>query len=108
MANPTLSVSTDKPSYTAGEQVTLTAIFTDDQTETLTVNVTSTATDANGQAVSAVTSFTSVITAPQPMTVAVTDDHGDVYTQVSDNGSGTVVFQTTAPSSAPPAPAPSA
>lgn len=98
-AAPTLSVSTDKPSYNAGDTVTLTAVFTDSQTETLTVTVTSTATDAAGNSVSASTSFSSVLTAPQPMTVSVTDDHDDTYVQISDNGAGTVVFTTTAPSS---------
>lgn len=97
MPNPTLSVTTDKASYAAGEAVVLTAVFTDDQTETLTVVVSANATDAGGNSVSANTSFTSVVTAPQPMTVAVTDDHSDTYTQVSDNGAGTVVFSTTAP-----------
>jgi hypothetical protein len=94
---PTLTVSTDKPSYRPGETVVLTASFTDDNTQTLTVIVSATATDAAGQTASANTSFTTVVSAPAPMTVAVTDDHSDTYTQVSDNGAGTVVFNTTAP-----------
>lgn len=97
-SSPTLSASTDKASYAPGEVVTLTAIFSDTNTQTLTVTVTAQATDAAGNVASATTQFNSVITAPEPMTVTASDDHGDVYTQVADDGAGTVVFQTTAPS----------
>jgi hypothetical protein len=97
VATPSLTLSTDAQSYAPGQTITLTAQYADVNTVQFTVNVTATATDAAGNAVNANTQFQVVTQAPVPMTVTVSDDHNDVWTQVSDNGAGTVVFSTSAP-----------
>ena len=97
---PSLTISTDKPSYAPGDTVTLTAAYSDETGTTFTVNVTADAADSASppNTATATTSFAVSSAASELMTITVTDDHGDTYAQVS-NVPGTAVFTTTAPSS---------
>lgn len=95
---PTLTIATDKASYAPGDMITLTATYADSTTASITVSVTASAVDAASNKVSANTSFQVVTSAPAPMTVTVTDDHNDLWTQQSASA-GSVVFTTSAPSS---------
>lgn len=95
-----LSIATDKQTYQPGETVTLTATYTDDQGESFTVNVSAQAADeaTPPNTATAQTSFDVQTVAPAPMTVTVSDDHSDQYTQVS-SAPGQAVFTTAAPAS---------
>ena len=97
---PSLTISTDKPSYAPGDTVTLTAAYSDETGTTFTVNVTADAADSASppNTATATTSFAVSSAASELMTITVTDDHSDTYAQVS-NVPGTAVFTTTAPSS---------
>ena len=101
---PTLSLSTDAPTYSVGSLLTLTADYSDSSAAPLTLTISATAVDANGVSVSATTTAT-VNTAEQlPMTVTPSDSFDDDYAEVS-NTAGVAVFTTTiqAPPAAPPA-----
>jgi len=98
MATPTLSIATDKLVYAPGELVTLTATYSDEMGSMFTVNVAATAADAASppNTAAASTSFAVQTSAPALMTVTVTDDHSDVWTEVS-NVPGSASFTTAAP-----------
>jgi hypothetical protein len=95
MSDPTLVLSTDKPVYTAGEVITVTAAYTDEQTESTTVNLSGTATDPQGNTITATTEVTVNSQVPQHMDVVVTDNDERTYTRVSDDP-GVAVFTATA------------
>lgn len=93
-AAPTLSLATDKPSYSVGDQIQVTATYSDQSGGgTVTLTISGTATDAAGNTVDA-SAQVEVITpsSSQPMDVTVSDDFGDQYQQVSNDGTGTAVF----------------
>lgn len=89
MAAPQVTASLNKSAYTPGEQMTLTVTYGDPDTRPLTVSIV--VTDSEGNASEQV-SVSAVI---DPLTVAVTDDSGRVWSRVSDSGS-VAVFQATA------------
>ena len=99
MATPSLSIATDKAVYAPGETVTLTATYTDEQGSAFTVNVAAAAADAASppNTANASTSFAVQTSAPALMTVTVTDDHSDMWSQVS-SVPGLATFTTAAPS----------
>ena len=99
MATPTLSIATDKPVYSPGELVTLTATYSDEQGASFTVNVAAAAADAASppNTANATTSFAVQTSAPALMAVTVTDDHADTWAEVS-NVPGTAILTTAAPS----------
>lgn len=82
MATPTVSASLNAASYTPGQLMTLTVIYSDADSQPLTVTVT--VRDAAGN-VSVPASVTVNIT--DTLTITVSDSGGRVWTQVSDNGS---------------------
>ena len=88
----------DQASYNVGDTITLTVDYTPDSPAVVPVNETATTTlsDPSGN-VLAQSSATLVINELQPSgdTLATTDDHGRVYTQVSDSGA-VAVFTATA------------
>jgi mevalonate kinase len=95
---PTLSLSTDAPSYVAGQALTLTAVYADSQSNPVTLNITAQATDSAGNTASATTTAVVVETASESMDVAASDDMGNSYTEQSNtlsDGTGTAVLTTT-------------
>ena len=89
MASPTLSASLDKSTYADGDLMTLTVNYGDPDTETLQIVVQ--VTDKSGNTTGPVP-VTAVI---DPLTVAVTDASGRVWTKVTDTGA-VAVFTATA------------
>ncbi len=81
MAAPTATASLNAPTYSPGDQMTLTVTYGDADTRPVTVTIV--VTDAQGNS-SAPVKVTAVI---DPLTIAVTDDSGRTWTKVSDNGS---------------------
>lgn len=98
MATPTLAIATDKTVYAPGETVTLTATYSDETGSSFTVNVAAAAADAASppNTANATASFMVQTSAPALMTITVTDDHSDVWSQVS-NVPGSATFTTAAP-----------
>ncbi|TDC38838.1 hypothetical protein [Micromonospora sp. KC213] len=81
MAAPTVAASLNASTYSPGDPMTLTVTYGDPDTRPVTVTVV--VTDSQGNR-SAPASVTTII---DPLTVAVTDDSGRVWTKLSDNGS---------------------
>jgi len=98
---PTLALSTDKTTYNVGDELVLTAAYSDATAAPMTLTINATATDVNGVSVSASTTATVNTQEQQPMTVTVSDSFSDTYTEVS-NVTGTAVFTTMV--QAPPSP----
>ena len=94
-ASPTVSVATDKQSYAPGDTIIVTVTYADEQTQTESLVVTATATDSAGNSVQGTATVDVVVSAPQPMTVSVTDSFGDPYTESPDQPVGTAVFSGT-------------
>jgi hypothetical protein len=95
---PTLTLTTDAPSYVAGQTLTLTAVYADSQANPVTLTITETMTDALANTVSASVAVTVVEQASEQMTGTPSDDFGDAYAEVSNtlaNGTGTAVYTTT-------------
>lgn len=89
MANPTVTASLDKATYNVGDNMILTVVYGDADTQSITVTVQVTdksGNQSNPQNVSAVI---------DPLTVAVTDDSGRTWTRQSDNGT-TAVYKAVA------------
>lgn len=89
MANPTVTASLDKATYSVGENMILTVVYGDADTQSVTVTVQVTdksGNQSNPQNVSAVI---------DPLTVAVTDDSGRTWTRQTDNGT-TAVYKAVA------------
>ena len=96
---PTLTIATDRPSYSPGDTITLTCSYTDENGTSFPVTVTADAADnaTPPNTASATTTFSVVTAAGELMTVTVSDTASDSWTQVS-NVIGTAVFTTPAPS----------
>lgn len=96
---PTLTFTFNQPSYSPGDVVTATGVYTDENGTSFPVTATMVVTDTADppNTASAQASFQVVTAAGQTMTATITDTAGDVYNLVS-NVAGTVVFTTTAPS----------
>lgn len=99
---PTLSIAADQQTYNVGDTLTLTAQYSDASVSPLTLSITASATDPQGNTVTAETSVTVNTTEQQPMTLGASDSFGDQYSIVS-NAAGVAVM--TAVISTPPAPA---
>jgi hypothetical protein len=100
----TVSVATDQASYVPGQAITATVTYTDSSTVTDTLTVTATVTDSSGNTATGSASA-SVVVAADVNDVAVADNFGDTYTQLS-NANGTAVFTGTVgtgPAAAPAA-----
>jgi hypothetical protein len=91
---PTLAITADKATYTAGDELTLTAKYSDSSVSPVTLSITASATDPQGNTVTAETSVTVNTGEQQPMTIGVSDSFNDVYSVVSNAG-GTAVLTTT-------------
>jgi Glycosyl hydrolases family 16 len=102
MAPTTLKLTTDKTEYAPGEEVIVTAEYSD-AASAYTVEVTGTVTNPDNDSDTA--KGTAKFTVQPTMPVALSDNSGDTYTEMSNVG-GTAVFTTTAPALAPPAPTP--
>lgn len=87
MPAPTVSLTTDKPTYAPGALITATVVYAAPAGSSWTI--TGTATDAQGN------QATAIVQISDPVTVKVTDSSNRVYTKISDNGS-TAVFTATA------------
>lgn len=97
-STPTLTLTTDASSYIVGSTLTLTADYADVQAAPSTLTISVTATDAQGNTVSATDSVTVVQQVSELMTVVPTDSSNDTYTLVSNtvsNGTGSAIFTTT-------------
>lgn len=90
MANPTVSASLDKSSYSVGDKITLTVTYSDADNKTFNVTVVVTDSDGNTSA-----PVTLPVVLSDKVTVTVTDSDGRNWTKVSDNGS-VAVFTATA------------
>lgn len=99
---PTLSIAADQQTYNVGDTLTLTAQYSDASVSPLTLSITASATDPQGNTVTAETSVTVNTTEQQPMNIGVSDSFADAYSLVS-NAAGVAVL--TAVIGAPPAPA---
>lgn len=88
MAAPVLSAVTDKPSYAPGELVTLTVTRSDPDSRLVSVSLLGT--DSGG----ATTPITIGFDIADPVTLAMTDDGGLVWTLDSDDGTTTVYSAT--------------
>ena len=97
---PTLSLASDKQTYNVGDVLTLTATYSDASVAPMTLTINASATDSAGNTVTADATVTVNTQAQQPMTVGVSDNFNDTYTQVS-NAAGVAVLTTTI--QAPPA-----
>lgn len=97
---PTLDISTDKPVYNVGDLLTLTARYSDSSVAPMTLTITASATDPQGNTVTATTTATVNTSTQQPMTIGASDTANDQYVIVS-NEAGVAVLTTTV--QAPPA-----
>lgn len=85
------SATLDKPTYAAGETMTLTVVRSATATSAGTLNLTVNASDAAGtQAIPVQVSATIEVTAPEASSVAVTDSSGREWTKQSDDGATSV------------------
>ncbi len=99
---PTLSISADKAVYNVNDPIEITADYSDSSVAPMTLTVNASATDAQGNTVTASTSVTVNTAEQQPMTIGITDSFGDTYSIVS-NAAGVAVL--TSVIGTPPAPA---
>jgi len=90
---PTLSLATDKQTYNVGDTLTLTAEYSDSSVAPVTLHVTASASDAQGNTVNAEVDVIVNTQAQQAMQIGVSDSFGDSYTQVS-NEAGVAVLTT--------------
>jgi hypothetical protein len=97
---PTLSIATDKATYNVGDTLTLTARYSDASVSPMTLSITASATDPQGNTVTAETSVTVNTAEQQPMNIGVSDSLSNSYSLVS-NAAGTAVL--TAVIGTPPA-----
>ena len=97
---PTLSLAADKSTYNVGDELQLTATYTDSSVAPVQLIITASATDPSGATVNAEISVTVNTQAQQPMTIGVSDTFSDSYALVSNAG-GVAVLTTTI--QAPPA-----
>jgi hypothetical protein len=81
MTSPTLSASTDKPSYPVGALMTLTVTYGDPDRTAMTITVT--VTDAEGNKSAPVT----IPVVIDPLQIAVVSTPSRAWTKVSDTGS---------------------
>ena len=91
---PTLTLAADKATYSVGDVLTLTATYSDSTSAPVTLSIVASATDAAGNSINADLSVTVNTSEQQPMTIGVTDNFGDAYTQVS-NAAGVAVLTAT-------------
>jgi hypothetical protein len=92
------SITFDQPSYTEGEQITLTVEYTPDTAGTAPVTFTATVliTDASGaQTATASAPFVVAVPSPGGDVVSATDTGNRTWAQVSDSGT-VAVFTTVA------------
>ena len=88
MADPQVSASLDKTAYAPGETATLTVNYGDSDNSTATVTIT--VEDGAGH----IGTTELVLTRRDPLTLAVADSSGRVWTKVSDTGSVAVFTAT--------------
>ncbi|MGH3203864.1 MAG: hypothetical protein ACRDP5_17695 [Streptosporangiaceae bacterium] len=91
---PALSIATDKAVYNTGDPITVTAAYSDQTTQPVTLTVTASATDPSGTTVEATATATVNTQAQQPMQIGISDSFGDSFTQQS-NAAGSAVFTAT-------------
>ena len=83
-----LDLSADKASYDIGDQIIITATYSNETSQPATLVITGEFTDpGSGAVVKATTNVTVATTAQADMTGIVTDSWGDVYTEL-DNSHG--------------------
>lgn len=90
MAEPTLSISTDRAEYAKGDLITLTAQYADADAETFEVTVT-----VRNQASGALSAPQAVTIVVDPLETVVADSTGRLWSKVSDDGT-TAVYETRA------------
>lgn len=95
MSAPTLALSTDKAIYNVGETITVTAAYTDTKTQSTPLILSGTASDPEGNTVTATVTVTVNSQVPEHMDVVVTDSASHTYTKTSDTP-GVTVFTATA------------
>ena len=95
MSDPTLALSADKSVYVAGETITVTAAYTDTDTVAETLIITGSATDSQGNTITATTEVTVNSQQPEHTDVTVTDNDGRSYTLAND-APGVATFTATA------------
>jgi hypothetical protein len=88
---PTLSLATDKATYSVGDPITVTATYSDSTVAPVQLSITASATDPAGNTVNAEVSVTVNTAEQQAMTIGITDSFGDQYTVVS-NAAGVAVL----------------
>ena len=91
---PTQSLATDKTVYNVGDELTLTADYSDASVNPVTLTITASATDASGNTVGATATVTVNTSEQEAMTIGASDSFGDTYSIVS-NAAGVAVLTTT-------------
>jgi hypothetical protein len=99
-AAPTVTVSTDKASYSVGDPITVTVEYSDPSNPGQTLTVTAVVTQPDGTTATGTAEVSVGAVAAAPLQVSVTDSFSGSYTQQS-NDAGTAVFAGTV--AAPPA-----
>lgn len=94
-AQPTLSVAADQASYNVGDPITVTVSYADSTVASVTLTITASFTDQQGNAATAETTAQVNTSQSGSMDGTVTDSFGDTYTESSNDGVGTAVFTST-------------
>ena len=92
---PTLSVAADQPSYNPGDPIVVTVSYADSTVTSATLTITASFTDQQGNSASAETTAQVNTSTTGSMDGSVTDSFGGTYTEASNAGVGTAVFNGT-------------
>ena len=91
---PVMSVATDKDSYQVGETLTLTVTYADANAQASTLTISVSGSDSDGNQVQSQTTVQVVQTASGSMDISASDNWGNSYSLVSNDGTSTAVLTT--------------